>query len=68
MSTKESDTTKIEISLHLTLDELSIINNAINEVLEIIDDIEFTTRIGDSKLKVEELLSKINLLYKNNIH
>jgi len=62
MSINESDTTKIEISLQLTNDELSIINNSLNEVLEVIDNTEFTTRIGGSKLKVEELLSKINLL------
>lgn len=67
MSINEYDTTKIEISLQLTRDELSIINNALNEVLEMIDNTEFTTRIGNSKLNVENLLSKINLLYKNKI-
>jgi len=55
------------ITLEVTYDELSIINNSMNEVLELFDnDTEFIIRIGVSKIKVEELLSKINLLYKNN--
>ncbi len=57
---------KKEITLEVTHDELSIINNSMNEVLELFDDTEFIIRIGVSKIKVEELLSKINLLYKNN--
>lgn len=69
MSTTEINKITKEISVQLTLDELSIINNSLNEVLELFykNDEELTIRIGESKIKVEELLSKINLLYKNNI-
>lgn len=69
MSTTEINKITKEISVQLTLDELSIINNSLNEVLELFykNDEELTIRIGESKIKVEELLSKINLLYKNSI-
>ena len=54
MNTTEMDKTNKEITVKLTDCELSIINNSLNEVLELfIDDTEFRTRIGESKIKVE---------------
>jgi len=67
MNSNEIDKIKKDTTLELTHDELSIINNSLNEILEMFDnDTEFIIRIGVPKIKVEELLSKINILYKNN--
>lgn len=54
-----------KIEIILSEEELSIINNAINETLNFLgnDSTELEIRIGTSKQKIEELLSKINLEY-----
>mgnify|MGYP001345716305 CR=1 FL=1 len=56
--------TKAEITLTLTVEEMRILNNAMNETLEELggDENEFETRMGNSKQKVQELLSAINTL------
>lgn len=58
--------TKSEITLTLTQDELSILNNAMNESLEALagDENEFEIRMGTSIKSVEDLLESINALYK----
>lgn len=43
-------------------DELSIMNNALNEVLNGIDLFEFETRIGESRGRVEMLLKEVGTL------
>jgi hypothetical protein len=43
---------KIDISL--SRDELVTICNALNEVLECVDDWEFETRLGRTKIEVDE--------------
>lgn len=58
--------TKSEITLTLSQDELSILNNAMNESLEALasDENEFKVRMGTSVKNVEDLLDDINALYK----
>jgi len=58
--------TKSEISITLTQDELSILNNAMNESLEALagDENEFKARMGTSIKNVEDLLESINALYQ----
>jgi len=48
--------------LTLSLDELCLINNALNESLEALgrDEDEFQSRMGDSTDAVKSLLSEIN--------
>ena len=49
-------------ALHLSEDELLVINNSINEVLhgpDAIEDWEFHTRIGVERQSAEQVLEKI---------
>ena len=49
-------------ALHLSEDELLVINNSINEVLhgpDAIEDWEFQTRIGVERQSAEQVLEKI---------
>lgn len=47
------------ISLNFSVDELTILNNALNEVLNGIDGKEFSTRMGQNPEAVEHLLGEI---------
>ena len=47
------------ISVKISVDELTILNNALNEVLNGIDGGEFSTRMGQNPEAVELLLGEI---------
>jgi hypothetical protein len=47
------------ISVRVTIDELTILNNALNEVLNGIDGEEFATRMGQKPEAVELLLAEV---------
>ena len=49
-------------SINATIDEMRMLNNALNEVCHGIDLEEFQTRLGYSRKKVEEVLEQINRL------
>ncbi len=51
-----------DLTLSLTLEELCIINNALNEVCHGIDVPEFSTRMGASLTEVQALLDKVHRL------
>ena len=52
--------------LELTVDELRIVNNALNEVCNGVDfsDAEFATRLGASREEARALLQRVNQLLK----
>ena len=56
--------TKSEVTLTISADDLSILNNAMNEALEALggDEDEFRTRMGTSRAHVERLLESVNAL------
>jgi hypothetical protein len=47
-----------ETAISVSSDELTAINNALNESLELIEDWEFSIRMGVSKKEVETLLTE----------
>lgn len=47
-------------SINATIDEMRMLNNALNEVCHGIDLEEFQTRLGYSRKKVEEMLEQVN--------
>ncbi len=51
----ESGTARLELTEH----ELVIVNNALNETLNAIDDDEFDTRVGATTGEVDALLSAV---------
>jgi len=53
------------ITLNLTPDEAITLNNALNEVLECLDDAEFSTRMGATKDEVLKLLEAFSPLRFN---
>ncbi len=59
-------TTKLDVTLTISVDDLSILNNAMNETLKALggDEDEFRTRMGASKMHVERLLESINAVLK----
>jgi hypothetical protein len=56
--------TKSEVTLTISADDLSILNNAMNEALEALggDEDEYRTRMGTSRAHVERLLESVNAL------
>lgn len=46
--------------IELDRDELVVLNNALNEACDAIDDREFSTRLGISREAAESLLDQIN--------
>lgn len=52
------------IVVELTLDELQLLNNALNEVCNGVDfnDAEFHTRLGAPRQEAQKLLQRINQL------
>jgi len=51
------------ISVSLTEEDLLILNNALNEVCNGLDIIDFTTRIGASREHVKSLLDQVGGLF-----
>jgi len=47
-------------TVEMTEAELTIVNNALNEVLNGIDDVELTTRIGTDATEIRTLLDDVN--------
>jgi len=45
--------------MELNRHELTIINNALNESLELLEDFEFETRMGATKQETRDLLKKV---------
>ena len=61
----EENNNKELIKIELSLEELLIINNALNEILHgpaEIDEVEFHTRIGVKKSDAKAFLDKIRLI------
>jgi hypothetical protein len=58
----------MEITVILTKHELAIINNALNELRELLaeDPEEYQTRTGSNEDEVSELLEKIHKVYEEN--
>ncbi|HOX08345.1 MAG TPA: hypothetical protein PK280_18265 [Planctomycetota bacterium] len=50
------------VEVRLSQDELVIINNAINEALEALDQSEFGTRMGASVSEAQALLSQLGAM------
>ncbi|MDB9489240.1 hypothetical protein PN478_01660 [Dolichospermum circinale CS-534/05] len=50
------------VDVRISLDELLILNNALNEVCHGLDKFEFDTRMGVSQEEVAKLLQKIGSL------
>lgn len=53
--------TKGKIQIEFSVDELVMVNNALNETLNEIDLFEFQTRVGYTFEEVEVLLSEVNV-------
>jgi hypothetical protein len=57
---------KIEIleqdrfALHCSREELSVLNNALNNIPQAVDEIDYNTLIGAAKGEVDELLATIH--------
>ena len=51
-----------ETVLAFNADELAMIGNALNESLEMIEEWEFTTRMGATRTEVENLLTVLSRL------
>lgn len=51
-----------DATVTLTMDEIDLINNALNEVCNALDVEEFSTRMGFTVGEVEDLLRQINTL------
>jgi len=50
------------VDVNLSLEEIIIINNALNEVCNALDQFEFQTRMGVEHYEVEKLLKQINAI------
>ena len=57
--------TENTITLRLTPNETITLNNALNEVLECLDDADFSTRMGATKDEVMKLLDAFSSLRFN---
>jgi hypothetical protein len=47
-------------ALHCTREELSILNNALNNIPQAVDEVEYTTLIGATKDEADALLKTIH--------
>ena len=54
-----------QVTLQLSINELSMLNNALNEVCHGIDIPEFSTRMGATMNEAKMLLTEINDIIKN---
>ena len=54
--------------VHLSSDELTILNNALNEICHglAFDDLDFHTRIGVERHEAQSLLSSMKVLFENS--
>ena len=55
----------LEHNIELSLEEIYIIYNALNEVCNIVDIPEFEVRMGYPEERVEEVLQKVGKIYDN---
>ena len=60
MDLNESSSSKIKVEL--SLEELLILNSALNEVCNGLDQFDFDTRMGASHDDVNALLSRVNFV------
>jgi hypothetical protein len=67
MKAETLDASSGYVTITLTLDELRILNNALNETLEVFagSDSELSTRVGASRDEVQELLRQIHALVRS---
>ena len=49
-----------KFALHCTREELSILNNALNNIPQAVDEVEYTTLIGATKDEADQLLATIH--------
>ncbi|WP_372728403.1 hypothetical protein [Nocardioides sp.] len=63
MQINSTDATQATVTL--TDAELRLLNNAMNEALEALDDDEFETRVGAERSEMQALLSEVNALIKS---
>lgn len=49
-----------KFALHCSREELSILNNALNNIPQAVDEVEYTTLIGATKEEANELLATIH--------
>jgi len=54
------------VTIRLSRSELSMVNNALNEVANGVDisDAEFQTRLGESRSDVRQLLTEVGAVYR----
>jgi hypothetical protein len=50
------------VTVQFTADELRMLNNAMNETLEALDDDEFSTRVGAERAEMSTLLDEVHAL------
>ena len=55
------------LQISLTAEEIGSICSALNEVLECVEDWEFETRLGRSKIEIEDLLRKMQELGRTGL-
>jgi hypothetical protein len=51
---------KDRFALNCSREELSVLNNALNNIHQAVDEIDYTTLIGATKGKADEMLALIN--------
>lgn len=54
---------KEKVCLSLSKDELTLINNSLNETLSMFDDSEFSVRLGLEKEFARELLGNLGIIF-----
>lgn len=47
-------------NMEFTKQELVLINNALNEGLELLDEVDYTTRLGGSGSEIKKLIEKVS--------
>jgi hypothetical protein len=63
-----SHVTKNKITVSFAPDELSFLSNAINEVLDAIEDWEFQTRTGETRKRAGEIQAQLRKLLDEAQH
>ncbi|MCC9609074.1 hypothetical protein LOC68_07060 [Blastopirellula sp. JC732] len=54
-------------TIEMTKEELTLVNNALNEFLNNIGDVEFTTRIAADAAEIKTLLDDVNRVLNNHL-
>ncbi len=62
MELKKIERNKVEITM--PFGELAFLSNAINEILEAVEDWEFQTRTGETKQRAREIHSQVQNILK----